>query len=87
MVVTIASDDASYNPVDVADLNDWVSYFGITFPVLADPGYTIDPLYDPSGRSRPTYVLLSPGMLIEEIGGSGTVSDADIERVLPVAYP
>lgn len=85
--MTIASDDARYDPVDVADLNDWVNYFGITFPVLADPGYTIDPLYDPSARTRPTLVLISPGMYIEEIGGNNSVSAADIERVLPTAYP
>lgn len=87
VVVTIASDDASYAAVDQADLEDWVDYFGITHPVLADPGYTQDPLYDPSGRTRPTYVLLEPGMTIVEIGSYTQVTAADIEAVLPIAYP
>lgn len=85
--MTIAAEDASSSraPVDVADLEAWTDYYGLTFPVLADPGETIDRLYDPRARSRPTYVLLSPGMVIEHIGGS--VSDAQIERVLPTPYP
>ena len=87
IVLTIASDDSGHNPVDVPDLLDWVAYFGITFPVLADPGYTIDPVYDPSARTRPTYVLIAPGMVIHEIGGVGSVTSADIEAVLPTPYP
>lgn len=86
-MVTLASEDASRNPVDVADLVDWATYFGITHPVLADPGAVTDMVYDPSRRTRPTYVLLSPGMVIEEIGGSGSISDAEIEAVLPTPYP
>lgn len=87
VVLTLASDDALYNPVDVADLVDWVAYYGITHPVLADPGYTIDPLYDPTGRTRPTYVLFAPGMVVDDIGGTSSITDAEIEAVLPIPYP
>lgn len=87
MVVTLASQDAAYDPVEVADLVDWASYFGITHPVLADSGAVTDMVYDPGRRTRPTYVLLSPGLVIEEIGGSGSITDAEIEAVLPTPYP
>lgn len=73
--------------MDQADLEDWVDYFGLNFPVLADPTYSQDPLYDPSARTRPTYVLLEPGLTIVEIGNYTAVTDADIEAVLPTPYP
>jgi len=42
-------------------------------------------VYDPTARTRPTYVLLAPGAEIVSVGGP--VSDAQIEAVLPTAYP
>lgn len=84
-MITAASEDARSNAVDQADLQDWATYFGITFPVLADTGAAVDRLYDPLMRTRPTYVLLAPGG--EIISAGTTVTDADIEAVLPTPYP
>ena len=83
--MTIATEGASHDPVVITDLQDWASYFGLTFPVLADPTNIVDGLYDPSARSRPTYVLLSPGAVIETLGMEPSASQ--IEAVLPIAYP
>ena len=83
--MTLASEDAFRNPVDQADLEDWADYFSLTFPVLEDPGAVTDLIYDPMRRTRPGYVLLAPGGVIVEIGNS--ISNGDIEAVLPTAYP
>lgn len=71
--------------MDQADLQDWASYFGLTFPVLQDSGAAVDRLYDPTASTRPTYVLLAPGA--EIVSRGTTVTTADIEAVLPTAYP
>lgn len=84
-MITAASEDATYNPADQADLAAWDAYFGLDFPVLLDAGALTDRVYDPMRRSRPTYVLLAPGAVIVEI--STSVTAAEIEAVLPVSYP
>ncbi len=83
-MVSAASEDSSYNPVEQADLLTWATAFALTFPVLADDSAAVDALYDPMSRSRPTYVLLGPGAEIIEIN---SISDADIVAALPTAYP
>ena len=85
MIVTAASQDASYDPVATDDLAGWASYFGLDFPILADPAAATDRLYDPSGRTRPTYVLLAPGLEIVKLASEP--SEAEIEAILPTSYP
>ena len=53
--------------------------------MLADPSRAVDKLYDPNSQTRPTYVLLEPGGTIVKIGSS--VSDSEIQAVLPTPYP
>lgn len=53
--------------------------------MLADPNRAVDTLYDPNSQTRPTYVLLEPGGTIVKIGSS--VSDSEIQAVLPTPYP
>lgn len=65
----------------------WRNYYGLTSPVVVDTGGATDLVYDPSGTSRPTLVLFGPGAEIIEIGNSSSISTADIEAVLPTAYP
>lgn len=84
-MITAASEDARRAPADIADLEDWADYYGTTHPIVLDTGAAVDRLYDPSSMTRPTYVLLGPGAEIVLIGSS--VSDADIEAVLPTPYP
>ncbi|MCK6520360.1 peroxiredoxin family protein [Myxococcota bacterium] len=68
-----------------ADLMAWATFYGLSFPVLSDPGGTEDKRYDPGDRSRPSYVLLGPGAEILVVGTS--VTDAQIEAALPTPYP
>ncbi len=68
-----------------SDLLAWSSYYNQAFPVVADPSRAVDKLYDPNSQTRPTYVLLEPGGAIVKIGSS--VSDSEIQAVLPTAYP
>ena len=84
-MITAASEDARHAAADIDDLRDWAAYYGTTHPVVLDPGATTDRLYDPSARTRPTYVLLGPGAVILSIGSS--VTDAAIEAALPTPYP
>lgn len=84
-MITAASEDAHHDAADTTDLQDWAAYFGTTHPLVLDPGALTDRLYDPSARTRPTYVLLGPGAEILSIGSS--VSDAAIEAALPTPYP
>ena len=67
------------------DLLSWSTSFNQNFPVVADPNRSVDKLYDPNSQSRPTYVLIEPGGTIVKIGNS--VSDSEIQAVLPTAYP
>lgn len=83
--ISAFSQDTTYSSIDADELDEWVDYFGATFPNVIDPGGTTDLLYDPGAKTRPTYVLLSPGLVIEKIGTS--ISAAEIEAVLPTAYP
>lgn len=80
-MITAASQDAGRDTPDAEDLQDWMDYFGVSFPVVVDEGGATDRLYDPSQRTRPTYVLLAPGAEIVAIGSS--VEDAAIEAALP----
>ena len=48
-----------------------------------DTGGAVDKLYDPSSRSRPTYVLLGPGAEILYIGSS--ITEARVQDALPTA--
>jgi hypothetical protein len=59
-----------------------VSYWGLTTPVVADPGFGTLNSYT---TGHPNRVLLGPGAEIVQIGGN--VSDAAIQAVLPIAYP
>ena len=70
-----------------ADLQEWANDYGITHPVLADPGFgeLVNYLYaDPSFNGSfglPNMELLSPGMQVEII--NGYVGASDIEAYLP----
>lgn len=53
--------------------------------MVEDPGAVTDRLYDPSRRTRPTYVLVGPGAEILSIGSS--YDTATLEAALPTPYP
>jgi hypothetical protein len=85
MVITAANENTSYATPSTSDLLSWDSYYSLGFPVVADPGRAVDKLYDPNAQTRPTYVLIEPGGKIVKIGSS--ITNSDIEAILPTAYP
>lgn len=85
IVLAAWSENTSRTTPSLTDIQSWVSYYGVDYPNLIDPSGNADRIFDPSQRTRPTYVLLSPGLVIEQIGSS--VTTASIEAVLPISYP
>ena len=75
------SEDYDQQTPTVDDLAEWAEHFELDYPVLTDPGGAVDELFDPAGATRPTYVLFSPGAVVERIGGAP--SDEQIEALLP----
>jgi len=63
-------------------LQDAVSYWGLTVPVVADPSWATLGTYT---SGHPNRMLIGPGAEIIQIGG--TVSDRDIQAILPMTYP
>lgn len=59
-----------------------VSYYGLSIPVVADPGWGTLETYT---SGHPNRILLGPGAELISVGDS--VSDADIEAILPTTYP
>ena len=87
LAVTAQSENTSYATPTTADLLAWDKAYSSGHPVVADPSGSVDATYDPHSSSRPTYVLIGPGMEILSIGGSSSVKGADIEAALPTPYP
>ncbi len=58
------------------------TYYGITAPVVADPDWNTTETYV---RGHPNRMLLGPGAELIVVGD--TVTDADIQAVLPTTYP
>ncbi len=58
------------------------AYYGITAPVVADPGWATLGTYT---SGHPNRILLGPGAEIIQVGGS--VGDRAIQAVLPTTYP
>lgn len=56
-------------PPSAADLNEWATFYGFTFPTLADPSKVTDRTYDPDTETRPTNVLLSREGRVLSVGG------------------
>lgn len=78
MIYLIAEDNES-NATDTADAKDWADTHGLTFPVLADAGWTVGNRFE-LDNYIPTYSLLGPGL--EVLIKDGSITDADIEAAL-----
>jgi hypothetical protein len=74
----MAENNSSTTPT-TAELADWANTYGLTTPVLADPGWAVfESLW--SGGYTPANALLAPGM---KLVTTDWVYDSDIEAVLP----
>ena len=81
IVLTAASEAVGRRAVELADLQEWAAFYSLTFPVLADVGAEVDRMYDPERRTRPTYVLIAPGLEVVSVDQKPT--DDDIAALLP----
>ena len=87
--ITLLSENADYQPVDLEDLQEWAGTYGISHPVLQDTSSMawnyIQTGLEPGVGSYglPNLQLLSPGMLVEITNGHGEVNTTAIESYLP----
>ena len=87
IVVQAHSENSSRTTPTQAELLSWDTNYSLGYPVIADTSGTEDLLYDPKSSTRPTLVLIEPGMSIVSVGDSNSVVAADIEAILPTTYP
>ena len=68
-----------------SDLEWWADLYGLTFPVLSDPGFYKGASYIPGSTiNMPNYQLIGPGMEIIAVDQWETgISDSTIEAHLP----
>ncbi len=76
----MGEDTTSATP-DQADLQAWATTYGLTTPVVADPGFGLLGRYSTT-RSYPSYTLIGPGGEVISKDESGYERSA-IEAVLP----
>lgn len=68
MVMNVIIEDESGNPPSQAELGVWASTFGLTIPVVADPGAATLFSYATSGSiGLPFTVLLDRGVVVENV--------------------
>ena len=87
IVISVHDQNTSRGTPTTSELLAWDSAYGLGAPVVSDGGASVDSLYDPTGKSRPTLVLIEPGGVIHSIGSGSSVTASDIEGILPTAYP
>lgn len=77
--MTVSAYGMSGDTAVLEDLQDWAQTYGLTTPVLADPGFdaTID--YMAQGNGLPHRVLIDPGLVVRFIG---VYSDEEIVEAL-----
>ena len=80
MVVVLQHQNVGGATPSSGDLASWASQYGIHHPVVADPGQDI---FQRWANGQPRYTLLAPGAEIV-VEGAFSVSDAQIEAVLPL---
>jgi len=75
----MAENDFSTPPTQ-SDLSGWANDFGLSTPVLSDPGWsTFDTFWNQN--YTPAGMLLAPGMQVVD---TGAISEFDIQSVLPM---
>jgi peroxiredoxin len=87
IIVQAHSENTSRSTPTQAQLSAWDTNYSLGYPVVADTSGAQDLLYDPKSSTRPTLVLIEPGMTIVSIGDSNSVTTSDIEAILPITYP
>ncbi len=76
MIMNVIIEDEAENEADLDDLQEWSGEYGLTMPVLSDPGgaFMWSHIED-SGVGLPYVVLLDKGIVIDTLVWA-TVDDA-----------
>ena len=78
--IEIVTEDEGSQPADAADAAQVADEHGLTYPVLADPGWIIADLFDHDGN-LPNRALIAPGL--EAIVVDENINPGLIEQYLP----
>lgn len=81
MIIQLMGEDKSGSPPDLDDVEKWVTKYDVTFPVLADPNWSVGNRYEKDGYI-PTWTLMGPGL--EILAVDEIVRTSRIESVLPI---
>ncbi|MEM6929210.1 MAG: TlpA disulfide reductase family protein, partial [Myxococcota bacterium] len=82
MVITLLGETASGGTPGQSDVQAWADAYGISHPVVVDPGYGVAASFVVGGTiGLPTMTLLAPGA--EIVAADRRVNQADILAVLP----
>lgn len=78
----LLTETRSGNPTDQDDLREWVSLYGVTHPVLADPNWEVSYRFATSASiSLPSMHQLAAGAEVLQV--ETRIDAAEIEAALP----
>jgi hypothetical protein len=80
IVIDLVAENEASQPADQYDAAEVAADHGLSYPVLADPGWIVGDLFD-LDDDVPNKSLLAPGL--EVVIVDATVGPPDIEAVLP----
>ena len=66
MVMNVIIEDEGGNAPDQRDLRGWADAFGLTIPVVADPGYSVLTRFGSGSIGLPFTVLLDRGVVVAD---------------------
>ena len=81
MIISAMGENVSSATPSESELLDWASTFGLTTPVVADPGWALLARFS-TARSYPRYTLIGPGAEVIFVDQT-SYDTSDIEAVLP----
>lgn len=71
-------EDNEGGEVDEAELNEWADTYGLTIPVVSDPGSSVLYRYATGSIGLPYKVLIDRGVVVDTI----SASDSDLSALL-----
>lgn len=77
MIMNVMIEDEAGEDVDVAELNEWADTYGLTFPVVTDPGSSTMYRYASGSVGLPFTVLIDRGVVVESLDSPSSSDVAD----------
>ena len=82
MVISLMAEDLDSGDVSVEELNAWVDTYGLTHPVVSDPGWRIsDRLQQTGSYALPVTHLVGPGVVL--LRRDTDLTEAMVRQALP----